>query len=137
MNDDFFDQIIDPYIGRAMYFDRQGNPISLRQWGELREHGSEEGYTGDSYVRVAQDQVGTAWVSTVWLGINHNWSDGPPIIFETMIFGDYFIDGELVDTDCARYSTEEEAIEGHKRTVSDLQAGRLPWFEESNNGGRD
>jgi hypothetical protein len=26
-------------------------------------------------------------VSTVFLGLNHNYGDGPPLIFETMIFG--------------------------------------------------
>jgi hypothetical protein len=36
---------------------------------------------------VAQDEVGAARVSTVFLGLNHQWGDGPPLIFETMIFG--------------------------------------------------
>jgi len=30
-----------------------------------------------------------AWgrVSTVFLGINHQWGEGPPILWETMVFG--------------------------------------------------
>jgi hypothetical protein len=51
-------------------------------------------------------------VSTVFLGINHNYSNkGAPILFETMIFG-----GEH-DGYQERYCTWEEAEEGHKRAV--------------------
>jgi hypothetical protein len=63
-----------------------------------------------------------AWLSTVWLGLDHRWGKGPPLIFETMLFTPFqypsFIYGEKVhifrgELDCERYSTEEEAIEGH------------------------
>jgi hypothetical protein len=53
-------------------------------------------------------------ISTVWLGINHNWHDGPPIIFETMVFGG------PNDGECFRYSTEKEAREGHAQIVHEL-----------------
>jgi hypothetical protein len=61
--------------------------------------------TADRTVR--QDQIGEVKVSTVFLGLDHNWSDGPPILFETMVFG-----GEH-DGECERYSTWEEAEAGH------------------------
>jgi hypothetical protein len=48
-------------------------------------------------------------VSTVFLGLDHNWGGGEPLLFETMIFG-----GEL-DGEQWRYSTWEEAEKGHKR----------------------
>lgn len=36
-----------------------------------------------------QDPVGDLLVSTVFLGIDHNFGPpGPPVLFETMIFGD-------------------------------------------------
>lgn len=55
-----------------------------------------------------RDQVGDAEVSTVFLGINHQWKDGePPVLFETMIFG-----GPR-DGYQNRYSTWEEAEQGH------------------------
>lgn len=39
--------------------------------------------------RVAWDEIGGVQVSTVFLGIDHNFfREGPPILFETMIFGD-------------------------------------------------
>ena len=56
-------------------------------------------------------------VSTVFLGIDHNFGDkGPPILFETMIFG-----GSL-DEEMDRYSTWEEAEAGHKRMVTKAKA---------------
>ena len=36
---------------------------------------------------VKQDQVNGALVSTIFLGLNHNHGDGPPILFDTMICG--------------------------------------------------
>lgn len=47
-------------------------------WGKWFE-------TGDRIVK--QEMIGDVRVSTVFLGIDHNWSEGPPILFETMIFG--------------------------------------------------
>ena len=59
--------------------------------------------------RVALTQMSKdSEVSTVFLGLNHQWGDGPPLLFETMVFG-----GEL-DGEQERYSTWEEAIEGHE-----------------------
>lgn len=61
---------------------------------------------------VAQDDLsdGTR-VSTVFLGIDHNFSGGPPLLFETMIFGGAN-DGYQV-----RYSTWAEAEDGHRRAL--------------------
>jgi hypothetical protein len=60
---------------------------------------------------VGSDQIGQLWVSTVFMGLDHNWSDdGEPILFETMIFTD---DKEMHDLHCRRYSTMEEAERGH------------------------
>ncbi len=62
--------------------------------------------------RVAQTVLpnGTR-VSTVFLGLDHNYGDGEPILFETMIFGGNH------DQHQERYSTWEEAEEGHKQAV--------------------
>lgn len=57
---------------------------------------------------MAVTQSGDITVSTVYLGIDHSFTgDGPPLIYETMIFG-----GELHEEQ-ARYSTREQALEGH------------------------
>lgn len=50
-------------------------------------------------------------VSTVFLGIDHNWGGGNPILFETMIFG-----GEHNEYQ-ERYETWEEAEAGHQRAI--------------------
>ena len=60
--------------------------------------------------RVAKTEISEIEISTVFLGINHAISpEDPPQIFETMIFG-----GEH-DEYQERYSTYEEAVEGHER----------------------
>lgn len=63
------------------------------------------------------------YVSTVFLGIDHNmFLDGPPIFFETMIFGGKY------DRYQERYSTWEEAEEGHKRALAiAFPKGFLSW----------
>jgi hypothetical protein len=53
-------------------------------------------------------------VSTVFLGIDHGY-EGPPILWETMVFGTDFQDfGQ------ARYRSQEEAIAGHAAIVAGL-----------------
>jgi hypothetical protein len=36
--------------------------------------------------KVKQEHVGPFLVSTVFLGLDHNFSEGPPILWETMVF---------------------------------------------------
>lgn len=62
--------------------------------------------------RVASDKMGDVTVSTVFLGLDHSYGEGPPLLFETMIFG-----GEHSD-DQWRYSTWEEAEQGHRAAVA-------------------
>jgi hypothetical protein len=50
-------------------------------------------------------------LSTVWLGLDHSFGAGPPLIFETMVFGG------PNDEEQERYSTEEEAKAGHAAMV--------------------
>lgn len=70
--------------------------------------------------RVGNTVIGEYTVSTVWLGIDHQGYGGPPLIFETMIFGgDY-------NHELNRYSTEEQAMRGHLATVDALRAGTAP-----------
>jgi hypothetical protein len=73
-------------------------------------------YAGDAR-RVAFDQVGPGIeVSTVFLGIDHRFGgDGPPIVFETMVFDDYG-GNEMV-----RYCTWDAAVAGHAETVAKLK----------------
>jgi hypothetical protein len=57
---------------------------------------------------VGRDQFGDVSVSTVFLGMDHSFSGGTPVLFETMIFG-----GEH-DQYQERYCTWDEAEKGHQ-----------------------
>lgn len=65
---------------------------------------------------VAKTDVGDSKVSTVFLGLDHSWGDGPPMIFETLVFG-----GPLAG-EMERYSTWEEAEAGHAAMVERVRA---------------
>ena len=66
---------------------------------------------------VKQEKTGDVEVSTVFIGIDHQWGKGPPLLFETMIFGGPH------DQYQERYSTWEEAELGHALAVERAQKG--------------
>jgi len=70
----------------------------------------------DDHRRVASTEVGAARISTVFLGLDHAFGGGTPVLFETMVFG-----GEL-DEHQQRYYTLEEAMIGHERIVAVVRA---------------
>jgi hypothetical protein len=93
------------------YYDRQGNLIPGSEWS----------LADNTLLKTTVSEHFD--VSTIYLGLDHNWGDGPPLIFETMVFSD----GPL-NQDCERYTTEEQAREGHTRWVKraeEAEAGRL------------
>jgi hypothetical protein len=62
--------------------------------------------------RIAQTHVyKEALVSTVFLALDHSFGEGPPVLFETMVFG-----GPL-DRKMDRYCTADQAIAGHEEMV--------------------
>ncbi len=61
--------------------------------------------------RIAGTRVFGIYISTIFLGLDHSFGSGPPILFETMIFGG------INDQYQKRYVTLEEAKKGHKETV--------------------
>jgi len=66
---------------------------------------------------VARTDLGYALVSTVFLGLDHNiLGEGPPKLFETLVFGGP-LDGEMV-----RYSTWDEAVEGHDAMLNRVRS---------------
>jgi len=60
---------------------------------------------------VKQDKIGDVFISTVFLGLNHAWNSDIPVLWETMIFG-----GEH-DQYQDRYTSYEDALEGHKKAL--------------------
>ncbi len=65
---------------------------------------------------VANTKIGDVRVSTVFLGMDHSFGDGPPLLFETMIFG-----GEHNEFQ-ERCSTWEQAEAMHERALSLVRA---------------
>ena len=76
-------------------------PCDLMTWAK---------WLGTANRVLASDKRDGVHVSTVFLGLNHRYDNfGPPLIWETMIFGgphDQYQD---------RYSTKAEALTGHEK----------------------
>jgi hypothetical protein len=90
------------------YYDRQGKPI-------IDSASFVKNSRNQKYRRVASTILPDGkWVSTIWVGLNFQVGGGPPLIFETMV---YPSKDNFNDLTCERYSTEEEALAGHKRLV--------------------
>ena len=73
---------------------------------------------------VKQEEVEDKYISTIFLGLDHNfrWNDEAihkPLIFETMVFNKDKFDDIYMD----RYSTWQEAEEGHKKAVQWVKDG--------------
>jgi len=66
---------------------------------------------------VSKTIVGDVEISTVFLGIDHNYFGDEPLWFETMIFGGKF------DEYQERYTTWDQAEEGHKKAVALVRKG--------------
>lgn len=93
-----------------------GNPKQvddLMEWARWFE-------TADRIVH--QQQVGDYFVSTVFLGLDHSFGSGPPLLFETMVF-----DEQRNEMYCERYSTWEQAVAGHDFACTLVMEGK---FEE-------
>ncbi|UKL15030.1 hypothetical protein hairong_126 [Pseudomonas phage hairong] len=100
-------------------------------------------FLADRNNKIILQQVGAGgrFVSTVFLGLDHGWMGGPPLVFETMIFEKGWLTKERPKinwkklkarkqrpnerTDIHdwqdRYSTYEEAIAGHVNALAILQ----------------
>jgi len=84
-------------------------PADLMTWAKWYETGNR---------RVADDSVGDIRVSTVFLGLNHNYGEGPPTLYETMVFGGPH-DQEWEE----RYCTWDEAVAGHAAMIERVSTG--------------
>ena len=96
--------------------DEHGQPVpcdllTWARWFETAErhvaHDMDEGDASGVRVRV----------STVFLGLDHNYSgEGPPVLWETMVFGGV-LDGEQ-----ERYATLAAALGGHQEWCARVRA---------------
>jgi hypothetical protein len=98
--------------------DKDGNPVpepNLLKWARWLES-SHLSPDKDNRI-VAKDYINEVHISTVFLGLDHNFRNFgkahpfKPILWETMIFG-----GEN-DQYCRRYTSRKEAEEGHRAAI--------------------
>jgi len=88
------------------YILKDGKPVEesdITAWGRWMK-------TAERHV--ANDELPGVRISTVFLGLDHQWGAGPPILYETMIFGGAH-DGYQ-----ARYHTREDAVAGHAEALT-------------------
>lgn len=101
--------------------DDKGNPITCNdvlEWAKWFES------AGKTRI-VNQTVVDDVEVSTVFLGLDHSFGVGEPLIYETMVFENKLSEykghkfRKSIDEDglFARYSTKEQAIKGHNDIV--------------------
>jgi hypothetical protein len=119
-------------------YDREGKPIGLGDWVAMRED-------HDHAIVAADYPVEGVRVSTAWLGLDHSFLVGPPVIFETMVFDERrarkvtFGGCELLarptwDEWSQRYSTEDEARAGHARICDAIAQGKSRGTTGENQG---
>lgn len=111
-------------MGFGTFYDYDGNVLSDVQAAKR---------LGDPNYQIVESTKFDEWdgdydqpvhVSTVWLGLDHGHDGGDPVIFETMIFEGRF------DGFCQRYSTYQEAVEGHWKVVHAVQGGGDPYYNQ-------
>ncbi len=81
----------------------------LHKWAEWFEEAERH---------VAFNEIGCTTISTVFLGLDHSFGNGSPILFETLVFGGVF-NGYM-----ERYASWDEAVAGHERVLKSLRPGR-------------
>lgn len=109
---------------RSTYYiemdDGQVRNVGLLRWGEwFQSH--------DRHVAV--DFIKGHHISTVFLGLNHRYGPGAPLLYETMVFPLNSHSGRA----CDRYPTRVEALVGHAAMVARVIAGEFdsPVTDES------
>ncbi len=98
------------------YYKLEGKSIvqcrDMMEWAKWFE-------TADRHV--ALEYIFGIRVSTVFLGLDHNFSmNGKPLLFETMVFTRCHVEDEM-----CRYYTYEEAETGHRLIVDNIKSH--PW----------
>jgi hypothetical protein len=126
------------YMRRPLMYvlDAEGRPVAEPRtvpWGIWMEQHLPPAYpVGHPESRqLADDTLGRYRVSTVFLGIDYAFLGGPPILWETMIFGDavpVVLGGrvslyhEEVDEDSQwRYRSRGDALDGHAAAVESVK----------------
>jgi hypothetical protein len=102
---------------RNYILDKNKQPIAcdVKTYFEWHHELPSENKTGLGYT-VVREQVGEAYVSTVFLGSDHRFDEDKPVLWETMVF--WPNEAEQFE----RYTSEADAIVGHKRIIGQLRS---------------
>jgi hypothetical protein len=97
----------------------QPQPVDLETWAAW--------YTPDKMDQriIARDRdeapnAEDVLVSTVFLALDHSFGEGPPVLWETLVFGGP-LDGEM-----DRYTSRAAALAGHQAMCQRVAAARSP-----------
>lgn len=99
--------------GVIRYYRRDGTPCKdVKEWRK----------EFDAVDRtVANDVISGSRIFTFYTGIAPYYSEGDPLIFDTVVFSD----DKTIDAYEEQYSTEKQALEGHARIVKAVKSGTL------------
>lgn len=115
-----------------MFYRLRGHEVeevfTVQEWGRWFQ--TAERHVAQTTLPMDDDGT-TAWVSTIFLGLDHGYTmNGPPVVFETMVFiqvpeGRRHSQEADFDDECEtfnRYATWDEAAAGHERIVATVTA---------------
>lgn len=87
--------------------DENHNPVPCNLWDFAEFMGD----PGKKFVKQDHLSFDGIFISTVFLGLDHSFGGGTPVLFETVIFGG------IHDQFQERYCTWDEALAGHQRAI--------------------
>ena len=100
--------------GSYLYtLDEENRPIKepdINKWGK---------WLSEYERSVGCDKIKECGVSTIFLGVDCSPFAHTPVLWETMIFGGEF------DRETERYTSHEDAVNGHKRWVDKVRGLRI------------
>lgn len=101
---------------RHQFYILEGRKVkraTTREWALFMER-------RDDVRVVARTDVGGFHISTVFIGLDHNFSpDGPPVLWETMVFDDQNGRADFEQVRCA--GSWDQAEEMHRRMVEQVE----------------
>ena len=98
-------------------------------WYTLNDQNEPESATTEQWIEwckkypcrkvVGRTKIGETFISTVFLGLDHDWGGGRPVLWETMIFSKD-ANNQYMD----RYTSLDQAVFGHEKTVRAVIEGK-------------